>query len=155
MAWSFISSSAIPPVSRKSDGDSAGVDHGSVAAGVRARTGRGFSLGDRVRERLEPPLGADLSRVRIHADAAADDLARSVHAHAFTSGRDIFFRAGLYDPESRAGRRLLTHELVHVAQQTTTPPSGRGDPLTISTPQEASEREAERIAGAVSHEKVR
>jgi hypothetical protein len=36
---------------------------------------------------------------------------------AFTRGRDIWFSASAYDPVTDNGRRLLAHELAHVAQQ--------------------------------------
>jgi hypothetical protein len=67
--------------------------------------------------RLEQGLGADLSSVRVHTDPAADALARSVEATAFTTGPDIFFRAGSYRPSSPAGLHLLAHEAAHTVQQ--------------------------------------
>lgn len=62
-------------------------------------------------------LGADISRVRIHTDSKADALNHSVQAQAFTSNRDIFFRQGAYQPNSKAGQKLIAHELVHTVQQ--------------------------------------
>jgi hypothetical protein len=55
--------------------------------------------------------------VRIHTDARAAELARSVNARAYALGRDIVFGAGEYAPESPTGRRLLAHELTHTLQQ--------------------------------------
>jgi hypothetical protein len=55
--------------------------------------------------------------VRVHADAQARDLCDTVRAHAFTAGQHIFFRRGLPDLGSAAGRHLLAHELAHVTQQ--------------------------------------
>ncbi|MGE2722346.1 eCIS core domain-containing protein [Mycolicibacterium celeriflavum] len=69
------------------------------------------------RAAMEPRLGLDLSRVRIHADANAAESARAISAKAFTSGTSIVFGAGQYRPETAEGRRLLAHELTHVAQQ--------------------------------------
>ena len=69
------------------------------------------------RSHLERSLGADLSGVRIHSDAQADHLARSTDALAFTTGRDIFFRSGAYDPQSPSGMWLLAHEATHIVQQ--------------------------------------
>src|SRR5262249_5356151 len=40
-----------------------------------------------------------------------------VNALAYTVGRDIVFGGGQYAPNTSSGRRLLAHELVHVAQQ--------------------------------------
>src|SRR5262249_51069359 len=47
-----------------------------------------------------------------------------VNARAFASGRHLVFGAGEYRPDTLAGRRLLTHELAHVA--TTLPCQERG-----------------------------
>lgn len=44
--------------------------------------------------------------------------AEAINAKVFTSGNDIVFNAGEYDPESADGQHLLAHELVHVRQQT-------------------------------------
>jgi len=60
--------------------------------------------------------GYDFSRVRIHADSRAADSARSVGALAYTVGNDIVFSKGQYAPATTEGRRLLAHELAHVAQ---------------------------------------
>jgi len=43
---------------------------------------------------------------------------KELNAQAFTHGRDIYFNAGKYDPESTQGKKLLAHELTHVVQQT-------------------------------------
>ncbi|MEQ1903080.1 MAG: DUF4157 domain-containing protein [Pirellulaceae bacterium] len=60
----------------------------------------------------------DLSAVRIHTDARAAESAREVNALAYTLGNNIVFGAGQFAPETQNGRRLLAHELTHVAQQT-------------------------------------
>src|SRR5205807_7892845 len=59
----------------------------------------------------------NFDEVRIHSDGAAADAARGIHAHAFTTGRDIYFGHGRYEPHSIAGQKLLAHELTHVLQQ--------------------------------------
>lgn len=70
-----------------------------------------------VRASFERRFDHDFSRVRVHADAAADRSARSVAASAYTVGSDIVFGSGMYQPGSHAGQRLLAHELAHVVQQ--------------------------------------
>jgi hypothetical protein len=70
-----------------------------------------------LREDLETRLGHDFSRVRIHTGERADQATRSIGARAYTSGADIVFARGEYDPMRSDGRRLLAHELVHVVQQ--------------------------------------
>jgi hypothetical protein len=69
------------------------------------------------RSRLESHLGHDFSRVRIHTGEKASESADAVQALAYTVGRDIVFAGGQYAPSTPQGRRLLTHELVHVMQQ--------------------------------------
>jgi hypothetical protein len=44
-------------------------------------------------------------------------LNQSIQAKAFTTGQDVFFRQGAYDPGSRGGQELIAHELTHVVQQ--------------------------------------
>jgi hypothetical protein len=78
---------------------------------------QGQPLTSTVRDFLEPRFGYNFSNVRIHADRQAAEAAQQVHSRAFTVGRDVVFGAGEYAPGTAAGRRLLTHELVHVIQQ--------------------------------------
>lgn len=61
--------------------------------------------------------GFDFSKVRIHTDARAAESARAVNAIAYTVGNNVVFDSGHYSPATTAGRRLLAHELTHVAQQ--------------------------------------
>jgi hypothetical protein len=82
----------------------------------RARGG-GSLLNAGLRSKIEPIMGADFSRVKIHTDAEADRLSRSIQAKAFTTGQDVFFRQGAYEPGSRGGQELIAHELTHVVQQ--------------------------------------
>ncbi|WP_404786969.1 DUF4157 domain-containing protein [Altericista sp. CCNU0014] len=79
--------------------------------------GRGQPLADPIRQPMEQAFGADFSRVRIHADTQSDRLNRSIQARAFTTGQDVFFRQGAYQPGNRGGQELLAHELTHVVQQ--------------------------------------
>jgi hypothetical protein len=88
---------------------------------VMAGLGAGQPLEPATRALFEERLGLGLGGVRIHQGAAANVAAQSIRAAAFTSGEDIVFAAGLYRPETGSGRRLIAHELVHVAQQRATP----------------------------------
>ena len=82
-----------------------------------AGLGTGEKLSSATQRLLRPRLGVDLSEVRVHTGPAADRNAKSLGGQAFTYGHDVVFAAGRYDPGSRAGLELLTHELVHVGQQ--------------------------------------
>jgi hypothetical protein len=63
-------------------------------------------------------FGHEFSRVQVHTGAKAADSARRVDARAYTIGRDIIFGHEEYRLTSRGGLALLSHELVHVVQQT-------------------------------------
>ena len=90
---------------------------GPTFAVLARRTGGGVPLPDGVRAFFEPRFGAALSAVRVHADAQAGEMAESIHARAFTWGRNVYFARGEYAPDSARGRRLLAHELTHTLQQ--------------------------------------
>jgi hypothetical protein len=111
---------------RQADGDGPAVAP-ELEAAIRGAKGGGQPLPDRVRTRMEQALGADFSRVRVHADPQADQLNQAIQARAFTTGQDVFFRQGAYAPESQGGQALLAHELTHVVQQTAKAPT---TPLT-------------------------
>lgn len=66
---------------------------------------------------FETAFGQDFSQVRVHTDPSAGDFARLMRAKAVTSGEDIVFAPGRYQPGTVQGRTLLGHELAHVAQQ--------------------------------------
>lgn len=136
-------------VARMRDGEGilpGGVVHPDVEAAIAAARGGGQAADRAATAQVGAALGDSLSDVRIHADDDAAALARSVSARAFTVGSDIFFAPGEYQPASPAGRELLIHELVHVAQQRDAPRTG---PLTVSEPGDALEREAEDVARGI------
>jgi len=66
---------------------------------------------------LERRLEFDFAGVRIHHTHEAHQLNERFGSRAFTHGNDIYFGRGEEDLELTSGRRLLAHELVHVAQQ--------------------------------------
>ncbi|MCT7954118.1 eCIS core domain-containing protein [Laspinema palackyanum] len=89
-----------------------------LEASIRAARSSGHPIRPSIREPMEQAFGSDFSQVRIHSNAQSDQLNRSIQARAFTTGQDIFFRQGEYNPDSRAGQELMAHELTHVVQQT-------------------------------------
>jgi hypothetical protein len=117
--------------------------HPDVEAAIGRARGGGRALDGSLRERLGAPLGDPLADVRVHDDAHADTLARSVSARAFAVGSDVFFARGEYSPGSSAGDRLIAHEVTHVVQQRGAPSSG---PLSVSDPGDAMEREADAVS---------
>lgn len=121
-----------------------------LADQIRAELGKGMPLGPQVQRQLETGLGEALSGVRVHTDATADALARSVQAVAFTTGRDIFFQQGAYHPETPQGLQILAHEATHTVQQSRGPVDGTPHPggVSISDPGDRFERAAsEAVAG--------
>ena len=113
-------------------------------------TAHGEPLDVASRRPLEAHFGADLSDVCVHTGSEAEKSATSLYALAYTSGRDIYFGAGMYAPASDSGRRLLAHEVAHVVQQ------GSGKEPSIATksssgvkigaPDDMLEGEADRAA---------
>ncbi|KYC43627.1 hypothetical protein WA1_00180 [Scytonema hofmannii PCC 7110] len=101
---------------------SATVDGGTITpdleTSIQQARGRGQPLPDNIRQPMEQAFGADFSGVKVHTDAQSDGLNQAVQAKAFTTGQDIFFRQGKYNPGSSIGQELLAHELTHVVQQT-------------------------------------
>ncbi|MGI5518764.1 eCIS core domain-containing protein [Streptomyces sp. CA-106131] len=95
---------------------------------------------------LEAQFGCDFSRVRVHADATAAASADAVDALAYTVGRDVVFAQGRYQPDQVQGRRLLAHELAHVAQQGQIA-VGPDAELRIGEPGDACERQADAVSG--------
>ncbi|MDZ8026150.1 MAG: DUF4157 domain-containing protein, partial [Nostoc sp. DedQUE11] len=88
-----------------------------LEASINQARGSGQPMAENIRQPMEQAFGADFSGVKVHTDAQSDELNQSIQARAFTTGQDVFFRQGEYDPESRGGQELLAHELTHVVQQ--------------------------------------
>ncbi len=116
-----------------------------VENAIQGAHGRGEALDKAMRTNMETAFGADFSHVRVHTDVEADQLNQTLNARAFTTGQDIFFRDGEYNPGDVRGRRLLAHELTHVVQQT----GGVQFKRTLGQAGDQYEREADRVAEAV------
>ncbi len=90
----------------------------NLETSIQQAKGGGQPIADNVREPMEQAFDADFSGVNIHTDSQANQLNNTIQSRAFTTGQDIFFRQGEYNPENREGQGLLAHELTHVVQQT-------------------------------------
>ena len=114
-------------------------------------SGGGQTLEPQAQARLEAGLGDSLDGVRVHTDGEAAQLADSVDAVAFTSGQDIFFGAGTYQPGTTQGLELLAHEAAHTVQQAAGPVAGTpaAGGIAVSDPADAFEQAAERAAHRV------
>ncbi len=106
-----------------------------VARTIESAKGGGQPLHDGVRSSMEQGFGADFGGVRVHTGGQADELNRSLNARAFTTGSDIFFGKGQYDPGSTGGQELIAHELTHTVQQGAAGVARTFQPTTKADPQ--------------------
>ncbi len=116
-----FSFAAVPPSSRSTPTtphrpSSAGVGRGAGETVAVSLDGPGRAPDDGVRRAVEAVTGADLSGVRVHDDAAAQDTAARAGAAALTVGQHVAFAPGRHDPRTPDGRRRLAHELAHAAR---------------------------------------
>ncbi|WP_424094747.1 DUF4157 domain-containing protein [Moorena producens] len=88
-----------------------------LESSIQQAKGSGMPIAQSIRKPMEQSFGADFSGVRVHNDTQSDQLNQSIQARAFTTGKDIFFRQGEYNPRSQEGKKLIAHELTHVVQQ--------------------------------------
>ena len=118
---------------------------------IEVQRGSGKPLEPEVRSQMEAAFGNDFDSVHIHTDTSANRLAKELGAKAFTTGRDILFDEGEYNPQSQPGKALLSHELTHVVQQRKIKSSDFHTPAlkALSQPSDRAEREATRVANQV------
>jgi hypothetical protein len=119
-----------------------------TTASIQDERGRGHKLNEDVAQEAGEAMGQDFSDVTVHTDSQADELNRRLGARAFTTGKDIFFREGAYEPGSRDGQKLIAHELTHVAQQGGEQSAVQGE-LRLNDPDDRYEAEADDVADAV------
>jgi hypothetical protein len=142
------------PIRRLVDGADplGGTDVPADVSGLLGRrSGKGAPLPTDAANQLGDAFGRDFSAVRVHTDAQADTITRSMAATAFTHGNDLYFSQGSYDPSSSAGQHLLAHELTHVTQHQDGRHTGSGasGALTVGRADDPAEAEAEATAASV------
>lgn len=115
---------------------------------INQQRGSGHGLDDGMAAKAGATMGQDFSGVKIHTDSQADQLSHQLGAKAFTTGNDIFFRAGEYNPASSDGQTLIAHELTHVVQQGASAPSVQGK-MAVNDPNDQYEAEADHVAETV------
>ena len=133
-----------------------------MESAINSARGSGQPLEAGLQQSMGQAMRADFSGVKVHTDAQSDQLNQSIQAKAFTTGQDVFFRQGAYDPGSRGGQELIAHELTHVVQQNggavqrslfDSPQKSSASPiqakLTIGQPGDQYEQEADRVASQV------
>ncbi|MCP4361653.1 MAG: DUF4157 domain-containing protein, partial [Chloroflexi bacterium] len=119
-----------------------------TAANINQQRGSGQSLDEGMAAKAGGTMGQDFSDVNVHTDSSADQLSRQLGAKAFTTGNDIFFRDGAYNPASSDSQRLISHELTHVVQQGASTPAVQGK-MSVNDPNDQYEAEADNVADKV------
>jgi hypothetical protein len=89
----------------------------AVSNKIETTRGGGNPMTDGTKSFMENRIGSDFSNVKIHTGDYAAQMSTELNAQAFTVGNDIYFNSGKYAPGTNDGKRLLAHELTHVAQQ--------------------------------------
>ena len=79
-----------------------------------AGAGGASGIPESVQTKMEGVLNTGLSGVNVHPNSGK---ATEVGALAYTQGTDIHVAPGHYNPGTSEGKKLLGHELTHVAQQ--------------------------------------
>ena len=123
----------------------------SLSNYLQRSAGSGSSLDSGASGRMSGAFGHNFGGVRVHDDASAHSVCRSLGANAFATGSHVYFAAGRYNPGSEGGDRLLAHELTHVVQQSGG--VGRmvaGKSVTLSTPGDPYEQQADHVASLVT-----
>ena len=108
---------------------------------LNSSKGGGRKMDDQTRGEMESGFGSDFSDVNIHTDSNAVQMNQELGAQAFTSGNDIYFNEGKYNPSSTEGKHLLAHELTHTIQQ-----KGSNDPKRVSMKREPNARDKIQLA---------
>gem|GEM_PF-6114111 len=137
------SGDALSTIMRKA---SAGGFGDSGAAMSNASKSSGHALDSGTQSSMEASFGQSFSDVSVHTDSAAASAASDVNAKAFTSGSDVYFGSGQYNPGSSGGQHLIAHELAHVAQGAGAAAKASGTGPSVSKPGDAGERAADAAA---------
>jgi Domain of unknown function (DUF4157) len=124
-----------------------------LTSAINSARGGGQPLEAGLQQSMGQAMGADFSGVKVHTDAQSDQLNQSIQAKAFTTGQDVFFRQGAYQPGSRGGQELIAHELTHVVQQNGGAVMRSPKPKALETTLvETSEHESNCVAAPVDQQ---
>lgn len=106
-----------PSVQMKSDGISKNSVSSTFAKTLNQTKNSGSPLPEKTQKSMSSKMGSSFKDVRIHKGKEADSMSKEINAKAFTYGRDIYFKEGHFQPDSKEGQKLIAHELVHTRQQ--------------------------------------
>lgn len=128
-----------------------GSSPGTRLVAINTPGSSGQALDHSTRAYMEPRFGRDFSQVRVHANHQASESAAAINAQAYTVGNNIVLGAGQTNLHSDHGRTLMAHELTHVVQQQQVNfHPGAHNPLSITRPNDAAEREADTVAQRIT-----
>ena len=120
-----------------------------TASRINRERGGGHPLEGTVQKEVSEAMDRDFSGVQVHTSPESDALSHQIGARAFTSGQDVFFREGAYDPHTSGGQELIAHELTHVVQQSTGVVGGAGQ-MRVNAPGDVFEHQADAVAKTVT-----
>jgi hypothetical protein len=110
-----VSESITPFIQTKSEVGSTVSD--SLSNKISSSQGTGSNMDSNTQSFMSSRFGNDFNSVKIHTDGNAIQMNRELNAKAFTTGNDIYFNEGQYQPHTSNGKQLLAHELTHTIQQ--------------------------------------
>ncbi|WP_291287896.1 DUF4157 domain-containing protein [Flavobacterium sp.] len=105
------------PVQKKGKNTESEIHDSNLEGRLNSSKGSGATLDKNTKNEMEAGFGTDFSNVKIHTDSSAVQMSQELGAQAFTSGNDVYFNEGKYNPGSTEGKHLLAHELTHTVQQ--------------------------------------
>jgi hypothetical protein len=145
-----IGNQAVQRLLAQRSGDGAFDLDENTANRINQSRGGGQALDSNLQRQMGGAMGYDLSGVRVHTSPEADGLNQQLQAKAFTTGQDIFFKQGEYNPGSSSGKELIAHELTHVVQQGSGLVNSSGSGMTVNAPGDSFEQEADTVAKQMS-----
>lgn len=145
-----LGNAAIQRLLAQRSGDGAFDLDDESATRINHARSNGQALDKTIQTQMSQSMDADFSNVRVHTDGEAHQLNEQLSAKAFTTGQDIFFRKGEYNPGSSSGQELIAHELTHVVQQGTGVVDDGGNTMHVNAPGDQFEQEADSVAKTVT-----
>ena len=145
-----VGNAAVQRLLAQRSGDGAFDLDETTADRINAARGGGQALDGAVQAQMGEAMGTDFSGVRVHTGSESNELNEQLGAKAFTTGQDVFFRDGEYNPHAGSGQELIAHELTHVVQQGSGAVGGNGGAMRVNAPGDQFEQEADSVAQTVT-----
>jgi hypothetical protein len=105
--------------------------------------------GERALGEMSAAFGRSFDGVQLHTGTEAAQRTSALDTRAVTTGRDVYFAPGAFEPGTPDGKRVLAHELAHVVQQQGATPSPQGYQAPVGPRGDVFEQEANRAADDV------